>query len=63
MVQRCVVQKVSPGAYLLVLPSVITKGVCSRASIVVGVQRAWLCFYVAYVILEVNLSCLRRKMK
>lgn len=54
---------VSAGAYLLVPPSVITKGVCNRASIVVGVGKPWLCFYVAYVILEVNLSCLQSKMK
>lgn len=30
---------ISPGAYLLVPPSVITKRVCNRASIVVGVGK------------------------
>lgn len=43
-------RRVSPGAYLLVPPSVIPKGVCSGASVVVGAGRAWLCFHVAPVI-------------
>lgn len=57
---------VSPGAYLLVLPSVSlrmdSRG-SNSGSVVVRIGRAWLCFYLAYIILEVNLSCLKVRVK
>lgn len=62
MVPHCVDSvMVSPEAYLLVLPSVSLRADSrgsNRGSVVVGIGRAWLYFYLAYIVLEVNLSCL-----
>lgn len=62
MVPHCVDSViVSLVAYLLVLPSVSlrtdSRG-SNRGSVMVGIGRAWLYFYLAYIVLEVSPSCL-----
>lgn len=62
MVPHCVDSvMVSLVVYLPVLPGVLlrtnSRG-SNRGSVVVGIGRAWLYFCLAYIVLEVSLSCL-----